>query len=170
MAPTITNPEGVFVGPSRLATAQAAEVATRLATSGEGVQNALTKGFGVLRLDPDTDALKSAINKAISDLADVHKFDPNNAVLDYRWVPNTQDAIGRSNSVVIDLGTQNKSNFTTPDQADLAATQIYNLAPNDYTIKQTGGGFTIQVRRDLDETADVVRDALLEVNNTNLRH
>jgi hypothetical protein len=167
VAPSITRTDSLFAGPSRLATGQAAEVATRLATSGEGVSNVLTRGFGVLRFDNDTAALKSAIDKAIADMGDIHKFDPNNAVLDYRWIPNTQDAVGRSNSVIIEVGTQSKSNFVTPEQADLAAKQIYNFAEGDYNIVQKGGGFHIEVRRDLSETADVVRDALLNVDNTN---
>ena len=167
VAPSIARPSAPFAGPSRLAAGQAVEVAERLATSGENVMNALTKRFGVLRLDAETEALRSAIDKALTDMADIHKFDVNNAVLDYRWVPNTDDVIGRSNSVVIELGTQNKSNFDSVLQADNAAKQIYNLVDGDYNIVQKGGGFHIEVRRDLTETADSVRDALVTVANSN---
>jgi len=167
VAPSITRPNAPFAGASRLTAGMTAQVVEKLEASGTGVMNALTKGFGVLRLDEETAALRSAMDKAINDMADIHKFDPNNAVLDYRWVPNTEDKIGRSNSVVIELGTQNKSNFDTPIQAENAARQIYNLIDGDYNIVQKGGGFHIEVRRDLIETADSVRDALITTANQN---
>jgi len=102
VAPSITRPNAWFAGASRLTAGMTAQVVEKLEASGTGVINILTKGFGVQRLDEETTALSSAIDKAINDMADIHKFDPNNAVLDYRWVPNTEDKVGRSNSVVRD--------------------------------------------------------------------
>lgn len=57
------------------------------------------------------------------------------------------------------LGYKNGKLFESADLAKAHAENRYNLL--DYTVTQEGDGYAIRIRKDIDETSDVVREALV---------
>lgn len=85
-------------------------------------------------------------------------------------VTRPEDSQTNTGSVMILLGDKFGNSFNSRQQAYTWAKNFYGIHEDDIYVKQRGVGYYIGVKKDLDETSEGVRAALITTKNTTPSH
>jgi hypothetical protein len=120
----------------------------------------LTDVNRVERLTPDE--LEVALNEA-EDFLETNFVTPSSQVIDFRR-NNAEDSIGNVYSVTAVIGRKDGGAFPNKMSAGKLA-KVIGLRTNDYQIVERGGGWVVEVSRNIDETSGGLRNLDIELDN-----
>ncbi len=111
-------------------------------------------------------AIAQAIKIARQKMREEFRF-ANDGVIDSKWEFRGQDLNPetQTNELVMTIGTPDALAFNSKEFAEQTADHLYKLVKSDYTVKQEGSQYYIQVRRAIDERDPSVAEAMITTQN-----
>jgi hypothetical protein len=160
--PTFANPAGFFQSSKVLGRERAQRMAAAMLQQGEGFIKSLVDAVRVNRLTDE--ALSIAKTNAETKLRTEYAPRAQNGLLDIEHIPAEMHPASVDTTIAW-LGKHDANLFKSPDEANVWAKDVYKLGPDEYNIVQQGNSWKIGVSRTLNETDDMVRDAMVVPKN-----
>lgn len=161
---SLYNPRAWLESGSRLSREAVDRVMNVVLKARVAMDQAAMHGAQAVRLVPE--ALQKAAEVAKPRLRNEFRL-ANDGVIDSRWeiIPQGANPDSQINQLVMTIGTPDAMGFRDITHAYQTAKHLYMLRDGDYTLKQVGSEFYIQVKRPLDESDPAVAKAMISTHN-----
>lgn len=161
---SLFNPDVLTRGNSATAIEFANRLETVLKTNASNLIDAFINSTTVPRI-MNEQALDTAIESAKKEI--FNKYNQAiDGLIDFKIVRPDEDVVTNTGVVRAQFGRKDATPFTDREEARFWMEEQYKLARSQYTILDEGGKFFGVVDQYLPETADAVRDVLIDTNAT----
>jgi len=163
--PMLYNPKAFFIDMSKSHLIRANEIADKLLQNQEYFVNAMKAVLNVQRIPIDVE--QAALQAAADDFEREAKSLGHLKSLVGTIQKYRADSSGVNIAYIeAKYGTTTGGLYKSAKIAENAATNRLGLVKGTYSVTQEGDGFAIAVRKDIDETSEYVRQALITTENT----